>query len=277
MQQRVEEKRENLITLYKQGKSVQQLTELLGMSKTTVRKVIRSAGLEIRSQSDQQLIMNGSSSLKHWAFDTLTEEALYWIGFIYADGYVHKKQNRSLITIDLSTEDRNHLEKFKKFLDAGVSIRDNKRHRLDKVYYTSIITISSKPLFDRLTELGFTNDKTYTAVVHPDLINHVAFWRGVFDGDGWISRTHTRKYQYPWVGLCGTYDTVQSFIEFVKSNGVLTDVIKARHKKGTKNNFETAFVNNVGLNILDLLYKDATVYLDRKYAVYQQLLNNNNT
>ena len=275
MQQRVEEKREQLITLYKQGKSIQNLAEFLGMSKVTVRTVIRSAGLEIRTQSSQQLIMNGSSSLKHCAFDVLTEEALYWIGFIYADGYVYKKQNRCLINIDLNSQDHEHLEKFKAFLKAGVSVRKYERLKNGKIYNSSVITISSKALFDKLTSFGFTNNKTYTACVHPDLAHHPAFWRGVFDGDGWISRTHTRQYQYAWVGLCGTQNTVQSFINLVKTNNIQTDVVKARHKKGTKNNYEIAFVNKIGLQVLNLLYKDATIYLERKYNKYQQIIKDN--
>lgn len=272
MQKRVEEKREQVINLYKnQGLSVNKVAESLVMTKETVRKVLRSENIEIRSQSNQQLLMNGSGSLKHCAFDILTEEALYWIGFLYADGYVREKSNRHLISIDLSTRDKEHLEKFKSFLNAGVSIRDSIRKRGENVYYTSIITVSSKQLFDRLTELGFTNNKTYDAVVHPDLLSHPAFWRGVFDGDGCISDTQSGKYQNTQVGLCGTKDTVQCFIEFVKDNNIKTDIIEARFKKGTMSNYETTFGGSVAEKVMTLLYKDATVYLDRKFEKYKEL------
>lgn len=279
MQRRVEEKRTQLIDLYKnQGYSIKKLESILGMSKITIRKVIKDEGLEIRNQSSQQLLNNGSGSLKHDAFDILTPEALYWIGFIYADGYVYNKGNRYLLSIDLSTRDKAHLEKFKSFLSAGVSIRDNIRKQNingtgTKEYFTSIITISSKQIFNRLTALDFTNNKTYDATVHFDLVSSRDFWRGLFDGDGWISKTHTRQYQYAWVGLCGTKDTIQCFIDFVKSNNILTEVIEPRFKKGTKNNYETAFVNKVGKQVLDLLYKDSSLYLDRKYQKYLELCN----
>lgn len=268
MQKRVEAKRLEVINLYQtQGFSVTKVAETLEMTKATVRKVLMSENILIRTQSEQQLLMNGSGSLKHDAFDNFTEESMYWIGFLYADGYVHNKNGRYLITIDLSTKDRKHLEKFKSFLSAGVSIRDNIRKKATKEYYTSNITISSKRLFDRLTELGFTNNKTYNAKVHDSLIHEPAFWRGVFDGDGWISKSCTRKYNYYWVGLCGTFNTIQSYIEFIKTK-IDTDVENPRYKKGTKNNYETAFVNEVAKRVLELLYKDATVYLDRKYQKY---------
>ncbi len=278
MQKRVEEKRSELIDLYvNQGYSIGKLVNTLGMSKATVRAVIESEGLIIRDQSQQQLINNGSGSLRHDAFDILTPEALYWIGFIYADGCIAKKGNRHLITVDLSTRDKGHIEKFKAFLKAGVSIRDYTRNQNIngkgvKAYYTSVITISSKPIYDKLVSLDFTSNKTYDATVHLDLVTSPDFWRGLIDGDGWISNTHTREYKYVWVGLCGTIDTIQCFIDFVKGSGIQTDVEKARFKKGTKNNYETAFVNKVGKQVLNLLYKDATVYLDRKYEKYLELI-----
>lgn len=276
LQRRVEEKRLQVIDLYKQGVSISKIVETLAITKRTVRNILNLEGIERRSQSQQQFLDNGSCSLKHDAFDVLTPEALYWIGFLYADGYiVCNKQGRSIIAIDLSTRDRVHLEKFRLFLSAGVSIRDNIRKRDGKEYSTSNITISSKPIFDKLTALNFTNNKTYDATVHLDLIQSPDFWRGLFDGDGWISKTHTRQYKYIWVGLCGTKDTVQCFIDFVKSNNINTTVIEARHKKSTKNNYETAFVNNVGKQVLDLLYKDATVYLDRKYQTYLEICSEN--
>lgn len=142
-----------------------------------------------------------------------------------------------------------------------------------KEYYTSIITISSKPLVERLISLGFTNKKTYDATVYSALVKSKDFWRGVVDGDGWISNTHTRQYKYTWLGLCGTIDTVQSFIDFVKQNDIQTNVTTARFKKGTKNNYETAFVNNIAKQVLDLLYKNSTLYLNRKYEKYIELMN----
>lgn len=275
MQKRVEAKRLQVINLYQtQGFSVTKVAETLEMTKATVRKVLLSENILIRTQSEQQLLMNGSGSLKHDAFDTFTEESMYWIGFIYADGYVYSKNGRYLITIDLSTRDRKHLEKFKFFLSAGVSVIDSVRKKGNKTYYTSSITISSKKLFDRLTELGFTNNKTYDAKVHKSLIHESAFWRGVFDGDGWISNSHTREYNYCWVGLCGTLDTLQAYIDFIKDK-ITTKVETPRHKKGTKNNYETAFVNKIGKKVLDLLYKDATVYLDRKYKTYLEMTQEN--
>jgi len=55
---------------------------------------------------------------------------------------------------------------------------------------------------------------------------------------------------------------------------ILTDVTTPRFKKGTLDNYEMAFVNKTGKKVLHLLYKDATVYLDRKYDKYLEIINN---
>ena len=49
-------------------------------------------------------------------FDELNEKSAYWLGFLYADGYVSSYENS--IGISLKSEDINHLEKFKNFLNS---------------------------------------------------------------------------------------------------------------------------------------------------------------
>ena len=51
-----------------------------------------------------------------------TEEKAYWLGFLYADGYINEK--RKFVDIGLKRSDRGHLEKFRQFLESDVPIRD---------------------------------------------------------------------------------------------------------------------------------------------------------
>ena len=50
-----------------------------------------------------------------------TEEKAYWLGFMYADGYIISNNGRygqEQIGITLSTKDLGHLEKFKQSIEA---------------------------------------------------------------------------------------------------------------------------------------------------------------
>jgi hypothetical protein len=260
----------NILESYDDGMSIQKLAELFETSKVVIRRVLGTNDITIRTQSEQELLNSGNGSLRHDAFDTITEESAYWIGFLYADGYVLKYGNRCLISIDLSTRDEGHLRKFATYLKSSNSICRSIRKREKGNYPTSKITISSKQLFDRLTTLGFDNTKTYTAVPPMELMNNVHFWRGVLDGDGWLTKTNSRQYTLLQVGICGTINTVKGFIDFIHANGIESTIESPRQKLNSPINYETNYGGNVAKKISTLLYKDATVYLDRKYEKYKE-------
>lgn len=58
-----------------------------------------------------------------------TEEKAYWLGFIYADGYV--STNTYAFGIELSIKDIDHLIKFKKFLSWDGEIKISKTHQFN--------------------------------------------------------------------------------------------------------------------------------------------------
>ena len=61
--------------------------------------------------------------LNHEAFDIVTNDAAYWIGFLFADGSVIKQQKGApQVQLRLSEVDRGHLEKFRHFLDSTHAI-----------------------------------------------------------------------------------------------------------------------------------------------------------
>ena len=62
--------------------------------------------------------------------------------------------------------------------------------------------------------------------------------------------------------LCGTFKTIKSFIEFNQPN------TKLPRKAQGKELYQVAFYKEA-VQVADLLYKDAKVYLDRKYEIYQ--------
>ena len=54
-----------------------------------------------------------------------TEEKAYWLGFLYADGYVRMKDSRSgQLKLKLSSKDRDHIILFNKCLSSNYPIKD---------------------------------------------------------------------------------------------------------------------------------------------------------
>lgn len=244
-------KKDKVLELYSQGVSQIEIEEELQMTRKTIRELIKSSDLHYKTKSEQWLIRY-SNKLNETVFDKLTPEALYWIGFLYADGHITKERGYS-IELALKKEDREHLMKFKIFLSASNPIRDFKKGEASR------IRIGSQKLWQKLKDLGFDNNKSFTAKPHELLKNSRDFWRGVVDGDGGV---HTN---YKSVTLCGTYETIKGFIEFYKSN-------KKPSKASGKELYQVHFYGKEADEIADLLYKDSEIYLDRKYEKYKKFL-----
>lgn len=238
------------IVLYKSGKAVKPICSELKMDGEALRTVLKDLGILRTRQKSAQIAKSGQS-VKDDAFDILTPEICYWIGFIYADGHIEKSRPR--ITVTLMEKDFSHLEKLANLI--GCDVRQVKGG-----YYR--IAFSSQKIYNRLLQLGFTNRKTWDITPHESLKYSRDFWRGVVDGDGWIFN----KKQI-CVGLCGHENTIKEFITYLNFSGVNTLTIP--YKVKTREFLWSCDLHSKkAINTANILYKDASVYLDRKYQVY---------
>jgi len=107
-------------------------------------------------------------------------EMAYIVGFIAADGYVHRKNNALEIT--LGVKDRDHLEAIRGLIGSPRPLRE-----LSK-YKTVSLRLSSKNLVDRLYDIGITQKKSLTLEWINACPDHLIYdmIRGYFDGDGHI-------------------------------------------------------------------------------------------
>lgn len=242
--------------LVEDGKSEKELCEILGISKVTLHKYMRMLGLSLKhSHFDEHI------------FDCIdTEEKAYWLGFLYADGYVSSTRNK--ICLCLCEKDLNHLEKFRQFIKAKRFCRITKHTTKlnNKEFVNYKIGFGSKHIKETLVSLGCTPKKSLT-LTFPNLniftsYNYIyAFIRGYVDGDGCLSFTPTGKLNIEIIGTPEFLIKIQEIFPNRFSN-LLSD------KRWTD---RTKRIISCGKNsefVLDKLYKDATIYLDRKYNRY---------
>jgi len=115
-----DEQKSKVIELYTQGSSQSFIEKTLGMTRKTIRTILKSEGID-RDKSSQWRLRYGSS-LNENVFDDLNPESLYWIGFLYADGHVRKDKEYS-IEVEIELKDESHLEKYKVFLGCNKEIK----------------------------------------------------------------------------------------------------------------------------------------------------------
>lgn len=198
-------------------------------------------------------------------FKSNTEQSFYWSGFIAADGCVRDRNKSKTLKIALAIKDINHLEKFKNTLNATNQIDKY----LTNKYPSCVITINDKEIFETLEKFNIVPRKTFIyqmpdwLTTHP-LLNH--FLRGYFDGDGCImlgKPKGNRIIKQLSFGMMGTEKLINQYQEILIKNCNLN---KTQIKKDTKSNvYRFSYCgNNVCGRIREYLYKDATIYLDRK-------------
>ena len=137
----------------------------------------------------------------------------YWLGFLAADGSVHKSRNQ--LEIGLSIKDRQHLEIFKNFLEGkDLSILDREVKCKGKKLQASFLFVTSERIKNDLAQYFIVPNKSH---LNNDFLENIPeqykmfFIFGLFDGDGWFCDTETSKN----FGICGTEKVINSVVNYL--------------------------------------------------------------
>ena len=142
-------------------------------------------------------------------FDSIdTPAKAYWLGFITADGCIRTDHGKNVVQVKLMASDAGHLEKLKAAVDVQRPLKYAPRSGIAGP--TAVLQVTSPPMVAALATLGITPRKSMTVqpwIGPADLMPH--YWRGLFDGDGCISRETARN---KWaLTLCGSLPCVEAF------------------------------------------------------------------
>jgi hypothetical protein len=200
-----------------------------------------------------------------------SEHKAYWLGFILADGCLSK--DKKCITVALQSLDCGHLQKLADIFSTSVRRVEVFDKRTNKTYLRDVTSLCSIELWrDVHSKFGVRlksnreNPKVFKYI--PECLwSH--FIRGYFDGDGFVgfSKKAQKEYQVVIVGS----NPLLSFISdwFARSLHIRTAVVK---KVKGQNIHRVHWGGNWQLHtIRDLLYKDATIWLERKREKFDQI------
>jgi hypothetical protein len=251
-----------IIELYNSGMKSKELIEKFNIScRTQLHRILKRGG---RDKLRKKYTCNESF------FEKIdSENKAYWLGFLFADGYVRQRGNSFNIELKLASKDKEHLLKFKNDIECTYEVKDSiieKVYKDKKVfYYASGIILSSKKIFEDLNRHGCVEKKSMILEppknVPDELIRH--FIRGYFDGDGFISNYVSHKRIEYKIGILGT----EKFLNWI-NNVFSNNKISYRNIK-IKNNIHLIQYNTKDKDyIFNYLYNDSTTFLNRKYTKF---------
>jgi hypothetical protein len=266
-----------LIDAIKKSNKIRDLTILLKCSIPRLRENIKLYGMKYPDYRHRAYCDNEF-------FGRKDEKAMYWAGFLAADGCIRDRKYTYSIKLELATADRKHIERFKQDTKSEAIIYDvvrapskliiNGGGTKDK-YYSSYFVINSKQMFNDLATYNIVPKKTYIYEMPEWLIKHQFvrhFIRGYIDGDGSFGfNKRNNNISSIRLQLTGASNVVEQIYNILKFNCHT----KYGGYKKYNNKKKTFWFNSIpDLNkIINYLYSDTTIYLKRKYDKAQEIQN----
>lgn len=253
-----ETQKQGICDRYFSGEKARDLSEIYGIAPTNIYALLKKRSVPINGQPGSNR-RRGRHSVDAQFFSRIDsdEDSAYWAGFLAADGSVGKNGS---VTLSLAARDYNHLLLFKKHCCAEHPIGKQLAKSSSGQFSESVrLTVTSKDWVQSLEKLSIVNRKTFT-LTFPEMPLEAQrhFMRGYFDGDGCWHRTKRG-------GVCfdvlGTKQFLEVFREIlIRECGCFCpEVRKVKGIYGLRVNGW----NNCA-SIAAFLYRDSTVYLERK-------------
>lgn len=268
-----------ILELYNNKTPLTDIAILFNCHSNKIKEALKESGIEYKVNSRIKYETN------HNYFDVIdTEDKAYFLGLLYADGCNHKDLND--ISIALKLNDKDILIKLAKFIypkhwESRVKETSRERDRKDGSKYTELtasVSFRSKRIKENLTNLGMVEQKSLILQFPTEeqvpgyLMRH--FIRGYFDGDGSIKLNQKDKKYYS-ISFIGTKEMMEGITNIIKNETNLDYVaaIKKVDDNNDKNTYSFGFTGNRKVRqFCDWMYKDASIYLERKHGRYISLL-----
>lgn len=249
---------EEYLNTPEEARSLTKLGSKYNIKRQTLSERFKKWGYEIINQQNK-------CRLNENCFDNMnTEEQFYWLGFMYADGNISKEGNR--VEMRLSLKDKNHLEKFRKFLQLTTEIRIGETNGIKFCH----LSVRNKHLWNTLNRLGCVPQKSLT-LIFPNLklfkntANILHFIRGYVDGDGCLTIFKDGDKLRTRLTMVGTESFLNSINYLFSNKGYIRNKSTENY---TNQAFELKFSDIPSRIIARYLYENATIYLDRKYEKF---------
>lgn len=206
-----------------------------------------------------------------------SDEKAYWLGFLYADGYIYERMNKNggmsqHLELDLASEDVVHIHKFRYCIGCNKKVRSKNVKYNNKVYPTNRIDIYSDIFCNHLRKKGVVPRKSLILTypneeILPPKYNS-SFIRGYFDGDGCVYTNNPADIFV--VSFVGTEAFLTTMMQVLKQEASMNTVNMTKKSKAYEMRYSG--YNNF-VKMYNYMYQKSTVSLDRKRQKFHNAIN----
>ena len=203
------------------------------------------------------------------------EEKSYIYGLLLSDGSLKLAYENTLsgtMTLEVSERDEDIIDKLCNIIPVSTKRRRTRDTNFKENYSAVSFNISRRVFIEEMVDFGFVKEKkSYNARPPIQEYDKNAFWRGMMDGDGSLGiRKNSKGKLEAYLSLTTKSEIIKD--EFCKYLQSITG-----HKYNPKRN-KRDDIYNIGCGgytackILQEIYRDATIYLNRKHQKYLECI-----
>ena len=231
----------------------------------------------LKRNNIQTDVITNKSKINHYYFSEIdTEEKAYFLGLLFADGYIEapNKNSNGRVSLKLSEPDLYMVEKFKTSIKSSNTIQYKNATTDSRDWNcksSAEISFTSKIINKDLNNLGMLYGKSKLGRAFPNLSKELMphFIRGIFDGDGCLSIKQSKNTKVLNVGI---YFPDISFLQSL--NNYLASFNIKGHIQKTKTCYCLSFIkdkNVIKNRFLNYIYNNSSIFLYRKKDLYTSL------
>lgn len=248
------EKEENILRMYKEGKSQKEIAKYYRTFNTSIRRVLLRNNIILRGNNKIQRLC------KHNPFKRNDEFSEYFLGLLLTDGCISSNITKNSNSINLSLNERDSyiVETFRDWASPKSKI-SKVLQKLNNSYMYSV-SITNEEVEEWLRRKGNFNNKSYNCKLYTPITWNIL--RGIFDGDGGFhfSSGHLDFF------ICGkSLIFIQQIKYFLNKYG-FTSYIKERiNGQGNSLYYIEIYKINDVIKLGEYMYNNAKIFIKRKF------------
>ena len=261
-----------IIEMYQEGKTYREISEYFGFKLNTpmILTALKRNNIKTRNGRYPSRMRNAKNINLNFFENIDTKEKAYILGLIYSDGSIDKDG----YGFSFTSKDYEQISLFKNLLDSEHKICEinSLDNRTGKIYTRYTIHICSKKMTKDLLNLGLNNNKSFDCnfpEIESSFIWH--FIRGLFDGDGCITRLKkVGQLSFSLILSGSLYSKTKRIFNECGLNNTKDQI---KNSSDGKNIYSIKYSSYKDLKYLyDNIYADSdNLRLERKFEIFSEL------